>query len=144
VVIAGDWGDMASLSSYDKGKRSYEGARYKNDVEASTTAMEIFLTPLKNYNKEARKKEEPLYEPEMWFLMGNHEYRIDRATEVDPMLHGTISVRDLKFAEFGFRVIPFLEVLELDGIAFSHYFRNGNSKFNSGFSTAQLQLNKLI
>ena len=32
VVCLGDWFDMASLSSHDKGKKSFEGRRYKQDV----------------------------------------------------------------------------------------------------------------
>ena len=31
VVCLGDWFDMASLSSHDKGKKSFEGRRYKQE-----------------------------------------------------------------------------------------------------------------
>ena len=34
IINIGDFADMPSLSSYDKGKKSFEGRRYKHDVEA--------------------------------------------------------------------------------------------------------------
>ena len=33
VVQIGDFADMPSLSSYDTGKKSFEGRRYKDDIE---------------------------------------------------------------------------------------------------------------
>ena len=38
-----------------------------------------------------------------------------------------IGIEDLGFADYGIKVIPFLEILELQGIWFSHYFYNQNS-----------------
>ena len=34
IVHLGDHADMSSLSSYDKGKRSFEGRRYRKDIDA--------------------------------------------------------------------------------------------------------------
>lgn len=141
VVLIGDFADMASLSSYDKGKRSYEGARYKNDIEASITAMKILLSPIIEYNKSREKQGLSLYKPKMILTLGNHEDRIDRATQVDPMLYGTISIEDLKYKEFGWEVHPFLDVVVLNNIAFSHYFGSGSKNLPCG--TAQQQLNKM-
>jgi hypothetical protein len=140
-IMLGDWADMPSLSSYDKGRRSYEGARYKNDIEASITAMEILLDPMKKYNRAQKALGLPLYEPIMIMLLGNHEDRINRATQLDPMLYGTISTDDLKFREFGWEVHDFLEVVVLDGIAFSHYFVTG--LMSKACGTAQQQLTKM-
>ena len=39
VVCLGDWFDMASLSSHDKGKKSFEGRRYKQDVAEYTLVV---------------------------------------------------------------------------------------------------------
>ena len=36
IVCIGDFADMESLSSYDKGKKSFEGRRFKKDIEAAT------------------------------------------------------------------------------------------------------------
>jgi hypothetical protein len=46
VIVIGDFADMPSLSSYDKGKRSAENKRYKADIEAAHKAMELLMTPI--------------------------------------------------------------------------------------------------
>ncbi len=74
-------------------------------------------------------------------LLGNHEDRIDRATQLDAMLFGTISIKDLKYEEFGWKVYPFLKVVVLDGVAFSHYF--GTGVMNKAASTASAQINNV-
>jgi hypothetical protein len=125
IVHPGDFADMASLSSYDKGKKSFEGRRYKKDIEVTHKAMELFLDPIKKYNYIQKKYKKPEYKPRMVMLYGNHENRIVRATEEEPMLDGTISLEDLKYKEYGWETHPFLKVITIGGIAFSHYFSSG-------------------
>jgi hypothetical protein len=122
VVCIGDFADMESLSSYDKGKKSFEGRRYKRDIEAAKEAMSSFLTPLVDYNAAHPKKP---YKPRMVLTLGNHEARIDRATEDDPKLDGVLSIDDLQYKDFGWEVFPFLEVVKIGGVLFSHYFISG-------------------
>lgn len=125
VVCLGDFADMPSLSSYDVGKKSFEGRRYKADIEATHAAMDTLLGPIREYNQRQRRAKHVLYQPEMHLLMGNHEFRIDRVVEGDAKLDGTISSKDLKYEEYGWTVHPFLDVVVLDGIAYSHYFTSG-------------------
>lgn len=125
VVQIGDFGDLCSLSSYDKGKKAFEGRRYKKDIEAAHEAMSAFLTPLTDYNERAKRNKEKQYRPRMVLTLGNHEARIDRATNEDAMLSGMLSTDDLKYKEFGWEVYPFLEVVVIEGVAFSHYFTTG-------------------
>ena len=40
ILCIGDFADMESLSSYDKGTRHFEGRRYKNDIKASIASLE--------------------------------------------------------------------------------------------------------
>jgi len=47
IINIGDFADMPSLSSYDKGKKAFEGRRYLADIKASHEAMEALLTPLR-------------------------------------------------------------------------------------------------
>jgi hypothetical protein len=116
---------MESLSSYDKGKKNYEGRRYKRDIEAAHLGMENLLGPLREYNLAQRKKGKKQYRPRMVLTLGNHENRIERAIQNDAMLDGTISLEDLKYEGFGWEVHPFLEVVVIDGVAYSHYFTTG-------------------
>ena len=125
VVMIGDWADMSSLSSYDKGKKSFEGRRYLRDIEASQEAMDAFLGPLYDYNTKAKKNREKRYNPRMILTMGNHENRINRAVELQPELEGVLSTDHLKYEEYGWEVFPFLEVAHVDGVAYSHYFTSG-------------------
>jgi hypothetical protein len=125
LICIGDFADMPSLSSYDQGKKSFEGRRYSNDIQASREAMKTLLAPLESFNKKAKANKEKQYHPEMFLTLGNHENRINRAVNDDPKLDGVLSVEDLQYREFGWQVVPFLDVIVVDGIAYSHYFTTG-------------------
>jgi hypothetical protein len=116
---------MPSLSSYDVGKKSFEGRRYKNDVQATHEAMVALLHPLWEFNSKARKNKEKQWHPKLILTLGNHENRINRAVNDDPKLEGVLSVDDLGYEEYGWSVVPFLDVHVEDGIAYSHYFTTG-------------------
>lgn len=144
VLNIGDMADMPSLSSYDKGKKSFEGKRYLHDIESTITAQKILWDPLRKYNESAaiRKGDASRYDPITIFTTGNHEVRGERAVELDSALEGTISIYDdLKLAEYWDKVYEFMRVVTVQGIAFSHYF--GTGVMNRPASTAQVQLNKM-
>jgi hypothetical protein len=140
VVCIGDFADMPSLSSYDVGKKSFEGRRYKSDIEAVQEGMGSLLAPLNTYNALQRKNKHSLYFPRLVLTLGNHEDRISRATNNDSKLDGTIGIEDLKYAEAGWEVYPFLQPVVIDGIAYCHYFTTGIA--GRPASSAQLQLSK--
>lgn len=125
IICLGDFADMESLSSYDQGKKSFEGRRYKNDVLAAHQAMVSFLSPIWEYNSRAKRNKEKQYKPELILTLGNHENRINRAVNDSPQLEGVLSINDLQYKEFGWSVHDFLEVVIVDGIAYSHYFTTG-------------------
>src|ERR1700739_622127 len=79
IINLGDFADMASLSSYDQGKKSFEGRRYINDIEAAKTAMTRLLSPIHDYNNRQRKNGKKQYKPRMILTYGNHCDRITRA-----------------------------------------------------------------
>jgi len=125
LIQIGDFADMPSLSSYDVGKKSFEGRRYKDDIKASVEGMDILLAPLRDYNEKCRKDKKKQYRPRMVLTLGNHENRIDRATEGDPKLYGTIGIDDLRYAEAGWEVFDFLDPVIIDGVVYSHYLVSG-------------------
>ncbi len=120
-VCIGDFGDMPSLSSYDKGKRKFEGRRYIYDLEAVHDALEKLTAPIKRYNSLRKKK----LKTKMIMTLGNHDNRINKAANDASEFYDFISTDDLKFAEYGFEVHNFLEVVTVAGINFSHYFPSG-------------------
>lgn len=125
IIHIGDFADMESLSSYDVGKKTFEGRRYKADIEAAHVAMDLLLTPLWEYNKNAKKNKEKQYKPRRILCLGNHEDRINRCVESDPKLEGVLHLNDLGYEKYGWEVIPYLEPIVVGGIAFCHYFTSG-------------------
>ena len=128
IVMIGDWADMPSLSSYDEGKKSFEGRQYTKDIEAARRAMDILLAPMKQHNLRQAINRKKQYKPRMVMCWGNHDQgRIQRAIENDRKLEGLISVDDLEFDRQGWECHDFLEIVTIDGIRYSHYFCNPNS-----------------
>ena len=127
IVHLGDHWDMPSLSSYDKGKRSFEGRRYNLDIEAGLAGMDALLKPIWDYNARQKKKKKAPYKPRKVFIPGNHEDRITRAVDTEAMLHGTIGHQDLRLEDYGWEVTPYLKPIEMDGVWYAHYFHPAHS-----------------
>lgn len=138
VVQIGDFADMPSLSSYDVGKKSFEGRRYRADIEAANQAMEVLLSPLNEFNARAKRNKERQYKPKLVLTLGNHEDRISRAVNNDPKLDGTIGLSDLKYSDYGWDVVPFLQPVVIDDVAYCHYFTTGIAGRPSTSAQAQL------
>lgn len=138
IICAGDFADMESLSSYDRGMKSFEGRSYQKDIWAARDAMDALLVPLFQFNEKAKRLKEKQYKPRMVLTLGNHENRINRVINQDRKLDGLISTSDLPYQDW--EVIPFLEVITIDGIAYSHYFTSG--VMGKAVTTAQALLTK--
>jgi len=123
VIHLGDFADMESLSSYDVGKKSFEGKRYVKDIGAAHHAMDHLLAPIHEANQRAKKNKEKQYKPRYILTLGNHEHRINRAIENDPKLEGLIKTGDLPYKDW--EVHPFLNPVVVDGVAYCHYFPTG-------------------
>lgn len=123
IVVMGDWFDMPSLSSHDSpGSLTMEGARYEDDIKAGNDALDAFMAPIHAERARLIRNKEKQWKPELHFLLGNHEQRIERAINNNPKLAGTIGYHHLRIAQHGFTVHNFLNVVEIDGIWYSHYF----------------------
>jgi hypothetical protein len=140
IICLGDFADMPSLSSYDVGKKAYEGRRYLADIISAQAAMRQLLHPLIALQGRQKLNKKQVYSPELVMLLGNHENRINRAVNNDPKLDGLISTNDLQYEAWGWEVHPFLERVIVDDIAYSHYFVTGVA--GRPAVSAQAQLNK--
>jgi hypothetical protein len=120
VVHLGDSADMSSLSSYDRGTKSFQGRNYRADIDSHLDFNDRLWTIV----KEAKKKL-----PYRVFLVGNHENRISKAINLQPELEGAISLRDLCLDEFYDQVVHYNArspgVTEIDGIHYAHFFVGG-------------------
>jgi hypothetical protein len=136
IVHIGDHWDMHSLSSYDVGKKAAENARYQEDINAGNDALYAFMQPTWMYNHRRYLHKKKLYNPRKIFLIGNHENRITRYVNDYPVLEGKLSFSDLMLEEYGWEVYNFLEVVEINGVYFSHYFLNPDSVARRPFSSS--------
>lgn len=116
VVCLGDWWDMKSLCSYDKGTASFEGRRYNEDIQAGQAAMRLMMDQVPPALRRSI---------EWHFCLGNHEQRIARAANAKPEFTGLLSLDALGLEELGWTVHPFLTPVVLGGVAFAHYFTSG-------------------
>jgi predicted MPP superfamily phosphohydrolase len=110
IVCLGDFADLPSLSSYDRGKKGFEGRRYQRDLDAARDA----LSRLRLGRSNAR----------CIMLLGNHEARIDRAVSDRAELEGTMSTRDLWYG-LHFDVVPYEDTAVVCGFSMSHHFASG-------------------
>jgi hypothetical protein len=124
IVHLGDHFDMPSLSSYDKGTAAIEGKRVQEDIEVGKLGLDLILEPMKRYNNAARKNKKAVYSPELHFLMGNHEDRVDRYINTHPELQGYMSIEELGIESAGFTRHKYMQPVNIDGILYSHYFAN--------------------
>jgi hypothetical protein len=126
VIDMGDWEDMESLSSYDIGKKSYEGRRYQRDIGAALDARQKTNQAIDEYNARARDNHKRRISVQKYALGGNHsEGRIAKVVDATPMLDGTIGLADYQHVKYGWEYVPFLKPLNLDGITYQHYFVSG-------------------
>lgn len=141
LIQIGDFADLPSLSSYDAGKKSFEGRRYLSDVNITKKSMDRLLSPMRLFNKKQSKNGHKQYKPRMVLTLGNHEDRISRAINDDPKLDGTIGIGDLGYAEAGWEVYPFLKPVLIDGVAYVHYVSSNFS--NTAIGRAHLIANEM-
>lgn len=132
VVDIGDWWSMDSLCKYDEGTRAFEGRRYWKDIDAGVFAQEVFSNELEGRGMAPKKIR----------TLGNHEYRIERITQLEPRFDGVVGLKDLRSEEFGWEEVPFLEPATIQGTTFSHYFTGPGGRPVSGVSPARAVLLK--
>lgn len=125
IIHIGDHWDMPSLSSYDEGKKSFEGRRYTDDIEAGLEGMQMFLRPIQAAIASSYQNHRKRWNPELHFFCGNHEERILRAINSDRKLEGLIGYDDFQLQQGGWRFHPYLEPHIIDGVAYCHYFTTG-------------------
>lgn len=120
IINLGDSADMASLSSYDRGKRHFHGRTYRRDIVSHLDFEERLWTP---FRRQKRKT------PRRIFLIGNHEQRIEKALDLSPELVGTIGLEDLELERNYDTVVKYDGLypgnIVVDGICYSHYFISG-------------------
>lgn len=116
IIQIGDWGDMPSLSSYDRGTCKAEGRRVRRDVDAVKLSLAV--------------AEPHLTHPALKDLTyGNHEERLLRYVNEHAELEGFVDLTCFGFEDYGWNTHEFLKPVEIDGVRYCHYFtRSANGK----------------
>lgn len=133
VVHLGDHWDFPSLNTHsEKGSEELEGRRYQDDVDSGNEAFARLCAPMEAEQARRVRRHIKRWEPRKVILRGNHEHRADRVAKNDPKWQGVIGSHNCHTRDW--EVFPFLQVALIDGIRYSHYFRNVNSSHPIGGS----------
>jgi hypothetical protein len=123
VVNMGDTWDLPSLSSFDKGKASFNGANYEKDMNAGLDFQDRMWHPMKSSKKK---------QPHKVFLEGNHERRLNKVLEYEPHLAGErygISYSNFQLEHYYHDVVYYNGgtpgIYTIDDISFAHFFVSG-------------------
>jgi predicted phosphodiesterase len=108
ILLGGDQLQMDTISFFNKNKpKLIESKRLKNDYKGFQA--EILDRITQNVSKKCKK----------YFLIGNHEYRIERLIENSPQHEGFIELEnnlDLK----DYTIVPFNTVVNIGEMYFTH------------------------
>lgn len=121
VVHIGDHWDFPSLSYYASAMEK-EGRRLVDDLDSGAKALRIITDFIKKKNKTVKHK----YHPEFHFVMGNHEYRLNRYIDKNPELAGMVDLT-ATIEHQGWTVHQFGVPCWIEGICFKHYVSNPES-----------------
>lgn len=126
IVDLGDFCDLKSLSSYDKGKRPAENERIQLDIDYCRDARFRLTKPLIDLY-EADPKLPKLH---LTALLGNHENRWKRLRNDEPLWDCFDGLPDdiSGAGEMGWKMHAFLDIVEIEGVHFSHYLPNAKNE----------------
>lgn len=128
IIQMGDWADMESLCSYDRGKKDFQGRSYEQDIRAANEAIDIIERRIKRFNDSNRKSKKELYRPRKVTLGGNHdEGRILKLLQLQPELEGTVSLSNFNWANNGWEYVNYEVPIAVDDIWYCHHFPTGVS-----------------
>lgn len=119
VIDLGDSADFESVSTHSQpGSLEREGKRLIQDIAAANKAEALLRENMGGFVPKRRVR-----------LRGNHEQRLVRYINSQPVLEGIIGLHLLD--DDGWEIVPYANgspgVVNIDGIAYAHYFANPNT-----------------
>jgi hypothetical protein len=118
IVQLGDWFDMPSLSSYDRGKKASHDKYLQDDFDAGNDGLARFEKPLSSIAR--------TYSPRKVWVPGNHDgfdpgTRIWRHIQEYPNLSKTIVPGCMHWDKYNWLSGRFLKPYTISGVSFVHY-----------------------
>jgi hypothetical protein len=123
IVELGDFVDNASLCSYTIGKKANENKRLTEDISHAIEARHRLTQPILDEQGRLAKGKKRKWNVKLFALGGNHENRILKLQENLPHLDGLLPEDLSNSKEFGWDYYPFGEIITIENIDFSHYFK---------------------
>lgn len=119
LIDLGDNADFPSVSTHSHpGSLEKEGQRLIADIEVAKEADRIMFEAMGDFRPKR-----------MIRLRGNHENRLERYLQSNPVLDGLVGLHLLDDCEW--EIVPFKNgapgVIVVDGIHYAHYFANPNT-----------------
>jgi hypothetical protein len=116
IIQLGDHWDLPSLCMHEMEYADFYLRSYKKDIESGHAAWDLFDNIL--------AKRAPYYSPKKVQLGGNHdEGRITKLLLKDQRFMDLVAVDDL--TRVGWKYVPFLETINIEGVHYCHYFVSG-------------------
>lgn len=143
IIELGDFADMESLSSYDKGKLSGQNRHVGNDLDWAVDARKRLSKGILERQQQIIKNHRIPWLIKMVALGGNHENRLDKYVNDHPEMLGVLDQDASQAAKQGWEWHPFMEKVTIEGITFCHYFHNGLGKPLGGVMPARTLTQKL-
>ena len=119
VIDLGDNADFPSMSTHSAvGSRDKEGQRLLADINAANEGERLLMQGKGDFEPDERVR-----------LRGNHEHRLTRFIDANPVLEGIIGLHLLD--DDGWDIVPYADgqpgIRHIDGVAYAHYFANPNT-----------------
>lgn len=120
LIDLGDNADFPSVSTHSMpGSLDKEGQRLRLDIAAAQEADRILFKAMGRFRPKRMVR-----------LRGNHEDRLDRYLQLNPVLEGLIGL-DLLNDGNDWEIVPYFNgspgVIVIDGISYAHYFVSPNT-----------------
>jgi hypothetical protein len=134
TIEMGDFEDMPSLSSYDRGKKSFEGRRIYDDIAVARECRGYVYSPVGLYQETQKTAKKKVPDIRHFALGGNHfEGRIKKFIQDNPELYNMPEFSIEQHAQllelyWDICYIPYQVPLHLDGISYVHYWQNKMGK----------------
>lgn len=141
IVNLGDFYDLPSLSSWDKGKLASHGKYLQDDLDAGEAGLKLFHDTLKKHAPKG-------YKPRLHVVKGNHEIRLYRHVESNPELNKSFGDHSFAFKKYGWTEHDFLDPVEINNVTYCHFFplsANGRvTNSRNGAPSALAQVRRMM
>lgn len=138
IFIMGDWWDMNSINYFDKyGTLRKEGEKISLDIDAGMNAIRRIFYTYQGANEKRAKQKKKLYVPRIIFIEGNHEDRLNRFINDNPLLEGLLcTVKDILHTHMpGIEWVPYGKSIEVDDILYTHILFSGGRPISGRVNT---------